>query len=104
MSYRVTFFQGCAVGPDGVSHPAVVGVGPDQTLWVEPEPMGLTPADVARMDAARRPTVLVAHELRRVFVNAQVVADNMKCPENRRRMQAHIDSLLDRLHPTNFRK
>ena len=94
MRPEIQFFQLCQITPEGLRCVMVVGRGTDQTLWVDAVKCGVTRE---MLDGAEG----FIYE-GRLYVNARIVADNSS-PEVAKVVNADIDSLLDELHPTNFR-
>ena len=79
---------------DGVPYRAVIGLGSDGTLWVEPDEFGVEPGDVEKMMKFPGTSPLVLYVGRRVFVNARAVAETVAAPEVRAKMREGIDVIV----------
>ena len=95
MSYDVKF-QYIIRDADGVPYPAIIGLGSDGTLWVDPGELGVEPEDMKRVSnyPGTAPLVLIDIRTRRVFVNARAVAETIAAADVRARMCEGIEVIV----------
>ena len=90
---------------DGVQGTAMIGVGADDIVWMEPYELDVDVGEFRRKakGLGNVPLVLEDSVLRKTFVNARAVAETMLTPEGRERMLGLIDELLVDLKATQLR-
>jgi hypothetical protein len=100
---EIRFYCIGSPGPEVAGFIAKVGVGPDGVLWIPPWVLRVTPAILRELEDFPQPVLMFDQQDLGVYVNAQAVAETRGRPEDRKKMSADIDALLDQLHPSNFR-
>lgn len=103
MRPNIEYFCRCQNTPAGMVVLGTVGVGADQTLWLDAEQHGVTTEMLKLVEGLySTPVAIVSNDDGRVYVNARVIADQCD-PRLGAMMHASIDQVLDELHPTNFK-
>ena len=104
MTSGIQFYCKYQKTPSGLRFVGKVGVGTDQSLWLDAAEHGVTPQMIAAVKEQYSMAIAFFNdEDWRVYVRACVITDNCD-PAIGKAMNASIDALLDVLHPTNFRK
>ena len=104
MSYEVKFRHVVQI-IGGVGHLARIGLGPDGTVWLDVDEMGITPEDVMKMAdcPGSGPLVLLDDDQQRVYASAQGLARIQANPEIRKAMFKTIEMLQGKLRAAQLK-
>jgi hypothetical protein len=99
MTYEVRFQEMVRITDKGTVIPATVGVGQDGTVWLDPDEVGISARDVVKMTTCSkvRPITILDDRQRRLFINAQALAETQDDPLIQQSMRKAIAMILEKI-------
>lgn len=104
MRANIDFYWAVFPSPHGPPLVTSLGVDSDQRLWLEAAYLGYS---AEALEKIRRDDDMMVFTFPLdgcVYVDAQAVIKHCGSPELEKKLVAVKDELLDRLHPSNFRR
>jgi hypothetical protein len=101
---NVDFYWAVLARPEGPPLVTSLGVDSDQRLWLEAAYLGYSPQALEKIRQDDGTMVFIYPLDGCVYVDVQAVIKHCGSPEMERKLMAVKDAVLDRLHPSNFRR